>query len=380
MESREPESQYSEYGRFRSLRPIILAAIAIVAALIAGGTTYAFAANHKDGKVAEVQVSTTSRPVAVTESTSAPSTTTSTTAVTVPPAAELPPFAYATSSLNRIVAVNTTTGKTDKVLKSYPALDDPKATCNAPSSLAMSPDRKTLYYTQSTPGKDYNCDSEVRAMSVDGVDEGRVANNASDPAISPDGKQMVFARTTTTPQGNYDLSIVIMDIASKSERVVKKFENNVYGGMHASWSPDENTVVYQPAVCGCGDFAWLDMYSLDVKSGSERTLLTQTTDNNGRFYSFPNYLPDGSIAALEQGGIQYGDEKIDKSGRIVALDANSGKVLRSITSLNTGSYYDVLAVDAAGTHFTFISDNALMKYTVGETPKGFAYGVWHVAW
>jgi Tol biopolymer transport system component len=384
VEPTEFEDQPAGSDRFRSLRPLTLASIAVVAALLAGGTTYAFAAGDKAGDDKPVvnlstekrsEVTADTRP-AVTPETIAPSVSTTAPVTVVTPTA-LPSFTVATSKLNRIVLIDTATGKTTKVLESW-AVPDEGLVCSGPGEVSLSPDRQVVYYALSqTRGSD--CISEIHAMTVDGANLGIITNEGQSPSISPDGKSLAFARIRVTPSGSYAMQMLVMDLATKKERVVKDFVENVYSGLHTTWSPDGKTLVYQAGTCGCGDFPWTSIESIDLASGTSRNIFL-VNGGETTFWSRPSFLPDGTLALIEQGGPQFGDEPADRSGRIISVDVSTGAVKREIARLNTGSTYDALDVDASGKYFTFVSDEALMKVTDGGNPKGYASGVWSVAW
>ncbi|HEX3676113.1 MAG TPA: S9 family peptidase [Sphingomicrobium sp.] len=157
------------------------------------------------------------------------------------------------------------------------------------SGFAVSPDGKTLYYTQDKGG---NEQYDIYAVPTAGGEPRNLTNTPDlreeGLLVSPDGGAMALS-TKRSGQGQVDLAV--MDIATDQVRALNHEADPQWDWSAVAWTDNGRSLIANRSFVG-GDAA--EIWKIDVASGRETKLLGKA----GVIYQASDATRDGSAVAL----------------------------------------------------------------------------------
>jgi dipeptidyl aminopeptidase/acylaminoacyl peptidase len=149
-----------------------------------------------------------------------------------------------------------------------------------------SPDGSRLAYVHGNEDE-----SQIMLLGAGAITPLRKGVTDASPAWSPDGTQLAFSRFTVRRQ-RYRTSIVVVDVASRAERVLitqPLFPRFEYVGLPA-WSPDGATIAYTHSRIDREHDIRPDIRTVPAGGGTPSTLI--------RDAQWPAWSPDGTKLAF----------------------------------------------------------------------------------
>jgi hypothetical protein len=182
-------------------------------------------------------------------------------------------LAYTSSSLSRYRQI--------RLIDASGANDRALVLRNDGSSLAFSPDGRTLVYDESDSYRLFRSLSDLKAVDVSSGRVRRLTHGlrARDPDVSPDGSSVAFVQRL---EGRSELALLALD-GSRRSLLTRSPRDTEWSGPR--FSPDGRTLAASRLAPG----GFLDLVLVDVASGA----LTPLTRDRAKDVE-PSWLPDGS--------------------------------------------------------------------------------------
>jgi len=223
------------------------------------------------------------------------------------------------------------------------------------SSVAVTPDRSTVYYTRADPNAACGEGFAFQVMSVP-LDGGtpEVFASGSDAVVSPDGRRIAFA-TGGPDQCALPTYLAIQELGTNS------FSQQLLEGGAATlfplgWSANSRRVLYST-----GTIDTVEAREAEPDSGAPPR--TVPLPEGGYL---PAYLGDsGSLAVVQGGGEQE---------RVVEIDAATGEIHRALFELDPRTAVRSEAADPTGRHLlvtTLTGDTGgdrILRWSSGTRP------------
>jgi hypothetical protein len=326
------------------------------------------------------------RPVATTTiPPSGPTTITTSPPPDPPDAADptgRPSVAVAVSEQNRVVVLDTATGRALRVLYRGPTPGPDGA--GRVQSVSLSPDRRTVWF--GVAGVYERCDEyAVHRVPLAGGEVERVATGGS-PSVSPDGRQLAYAAhggahgAPTSEPSNCLNSVVIRDLGTGAERAwvpADDWWDRLSTVDHITWASDSRRLAFEQAYEGAA-VAVIDTAVPGAITSADGLQLTPPWDWIESLGA-PVWLPgDDRIAAV--GTCCYTDDG-PHNGETVALSIDAvTDATEELRALPAGALS--LDVDGTGRHLLVAqaADRRLvMVGPAGEEEvlgQGFEGAVW----
>jgi len=130
---------------------------------------------------------------------------------------------------------------------------------------SWSPDGAQIVHVRYTDVSPY---SEIFVMNTDGTGVARLTHNQTDdlhPVFSPDGHWIAYTGHLLSTDRHPQVWIMEAD-GSNPKRLT------INGGVHPSWSPDGQQLVFSRLNLPCGESEFGVLWTVDVKSGAESQL------------------------------------------------------------------------------------------------------------
>jgi len=138
-----------------------------------------------------------------------------------------------------------------------------------------------------------------------------------DPKWSPDGRFIAYSTSTSYPGQSPIIALTLFDTRTQTKRLL--ITTNIFREHMLYWSPDGTQIAF---VLYSQERLNSDIYSIDMKSGAIRTLVS--TPNNDEY---PVWSPDGTQIAFMGGGSQRGVYVLDMITQQTSLLYNISGVL-----------------------------------------------------
>jgi hypothetical protein len=306
-----------------------------------------------------------------------------TTTTTVPPSDPTgrPSVAVAVSEQNRLVVLETATGRARRVLYQGPTPDDRGA--GKVSSVSLSPDGRTVWFA--VAGAYDECeDFAVHRVPLAGGEVERMATGGS-PSVSPDGRQLAYAAAAeahggpVTDPASCLNSVVVRDLETGAERAwvaTDDWWDRLSAVDHLTWAPDSRRLAFQQSYEGAA-VRLIDTAGSGTIASAGNLPPTPPWDWIDSLGA-PVWLPAGDRVAVV-GTCCYADEG-PHNGEYVALaiDPATGAV-EELRALPEGGLS--LDVDATGRHL-LLAQGDLRLVMVGPDGEeevlgqGFERAVW----
>jgi hypothetical protein len=229
------------------------------------------------------------------------------------------------------------------------------ATFRSLPSLSVSP-AGTVYFNNGVSGGSLPVD-EIFSVPVTGGAARHVANGTS-PAVSPDGHFLAYIRNDNAAFTRNDNTIVVENLGSRAIRSWTVRESEFSS---LSWAPDSRFLSFTQVASHGTAYLVLDTTAPGQKLGPAR-----------RIALAPGVSWAGFMTQTPNGTLGVGVISRHKAISLVAVDARSGRIVRSLVTipgdLSTGN-----AVD--GPEGTIQADPSGQHLLVAATePKGYGSG------
>lgn len=327
--------------------------------------------------------------VAATNSDSATPTPSPLAETTTPTPSARPSMLVAASEKGRLVVIDTTTGKTTRVLGDY-SQEGVEQCFGLRDRVSLSPDGKVVYFEVEAPfgrGSDGqpSCRTMIHGRSTDGSGDidGTIAEGMA-PEISPDGLRLAYFRPAGPEDVNNVGFMVIRDLATGNELI---FDNvDCYcGAPLSSWAPDNRHFAYQEMSCGCGGREFLDLMVLDTQNPEAPRVPVKVPSSIAEkaAWGAASYLPDGNLFVLEVPDSEYDQTNgfvRTTAPRMLIVDPTTGKVVKVVATGFADRRYTSTDADRTGDHLLYVSDGNLMVSDHGARPVKLATGLLGADW
>ncbi len=364
-------------------RRLVAIAAASVFAFTAGAGGIARIASA-DAKSAKPVVSLAATPVAPTATPPVEKIATKPETTAEATVASRPPVLVATSEKGRLVVINTTTGKTERVLVTYPASN---TSCEGlGESLSLTPDSKTVYFERMIKS-DSECDKSIWSVAVTGGMPKKIVNGLT-PRVSQDGTKLSYFNLKKAEGEGSDYSNIgdlrVRNLTTGAETIVATNVSCACGGQaFASWAPDGKQIAVQGTNCGCGGAPYEELRIYDAaKKDSFKAVPLPKTISDKAAWAYPTYTPDGYLFVLEIPKFNISAESFKAMGtpRILVVNPTTGSIANTITSGFEDRYYSSTSVDNSGKHLLYLSNGNLMVSDQFKRPTQLATGLIGASW
>lgn len=208
-------------------------------------------------------------------------------------------------------------------------------------------------------------DAELYVMRADGSGARRLTRNRlldASPTWSPNGRRLAFLRYWNWGRSDAHGSIVVIDVATRRERVLRFGPASDRGSFitHLAWSPDGSEIALTFATFRDDGSTSSEIRLLPASGGASRLLVT---DGAGAAWS-----PDGRWLAFQSGRDRFGRtcfHDCNPSPEIYVI-ARDGSGLRRIT--HNPAYDGEPAWSPDGASIAFTSDRS--------QPRSHAYEIY----
>jgi hypothetical protein len=353
--------------------------IAGVAALIISGGAVAVAAmgNHPAQQTLTAAPSTaTTTPSTVPPTTAAP---TSTTEAPLPPR---PAVLVAASQAGRLVLIDSTTGRTTKVLATYQGTDG----CPALGRVSLTPDASTVYFQRNFEDvdelKNTICRPEIHRMPTAGGSDQKFDDGFM-PRVSPNGSQLAYFVPTGPSMNDLGGSLVTRNLATGKRTVVR---TDVACGCDdtafASWAPDSRHIAVQGLSCGCGGTSFMELDIVDALNPANPPVKVQAPPaiDSHAAWGDASYLPNGDLYLFEIGRYDFAKGGFMSNPRMLIVNPTSARIVKVVTSGYPDRFYQATDSDASGQHLLYISNGNLMASDDWARPSQLATGLVSADW
>ncbi|MGI8797662.1 MAG: hypothetical protein ACR2IR_13965 [Acidimicrobiia bacterium] len=244
------------------------------------------------------------------------------------------------------------------------------ADADGASTVAVSADGKTVYFTRADPDARCERDAPPQIVSVP-IDGGPVTIVASgrDPIVSPDGRYLAYATGGPDQCGSGLLAV--------QELRTDRFAQDLFPVGDAppaplEWSPDSTRILF-----GFEPVPTFEIREVDLEAIRRREPARTLPLPEG-VYLAANRGDEGSLAAAQLGGAR-------RTG-VIEVDAVTGKRSRALFDLS-GAPVVSLDADSTGRHILAVAlaplpdaPPVLTRWSEGEKPRRLLEGVDDAAW
>jgi TolB protein len=248
--------------------------------------------------------------------------------------------------------------------------------------------------------------AEIYLMSPDGTNVQRLTNNDSGdafPALSPDGKKVIFdsnrLRLPTEPLNTSDLFLMNTEGTEQTYLI---------RGSSATWSPDSKYIAYHASASGTGLPTTTDPGAatsdsdIDIFVANVDDLLATVaepqniTNSSDVIDNDPDWSPDGTKIAYTRHSAPAPDPRNPSDAEIYVINPDGTGLTRLTFNNyeerapswspdgsrivfmarvgthpgNLGSKFEICVMNADGTNFVQLTDNAVFEGTPTFSPDG----------
>lgn len=276
------------------------------------------------------------------------------------------------SSAGRLVVINGSTGKTERLLTQVKDPND-QTKGGLLGHVTLTPEGDTVYFDVRTADK---CSGQIKKISTAGGQVGNVIDGYA-PTLDSVGSKLAYVRQTTCNE----LSIVVRSLVQQEDVVIVTRKLDVAQRVASlSWSPDGRQLI--------GDFrsddpsknrlVYLDVTRVNTFDSSP-TLQPGQQSRNGTTYEWPTFLPDGNIFLSQRCCDLNPDSPRQEESRLVVLDSQ-GKEQGVVAYGFLDVPHTATASDVSGSHLLYMSGTDLMVSDDRARPGILARGLLGAAW